>query len=328
MAAPLIALVRTRDHMTNRLIPTLSNQLLDGNYPNLVYHVEFLKGGPYVLVNLIGAGPLHCSASPDPPGIIEDIYPPRGELAPLTTDGLRLEITKQSRGPLSETSVVMCGISPPPVDLSAFTMTADFLLSAGNDLSPTAPGDLWAATLVARDSQPNLDANPIDTDFGDTHEGATHQVFGGSPPTIQLGVGKTSPAMPAAEPKQDVYIPGATSGFTLETDIDCHAGLGWSRMHTDCDIWSERSWPYPLVAPRRPWAMIGVGLALARGVGRARVTAMRFSVYDWHGAIPERWWPVLGGFIGFRERKHPYRVFSPRVPCRGAVAPPVPSAEQ
>lgn len=295
--------------MANQLIPTLSDQLL-GNHPTLVYHVEFVNGGPVVMPNLIGAGPLVCSASPDPPGLVEEIYPPRGELARLTTNGLNLQVTKQDRGPLSTTSVLMCGITSPPVDLSVFTMTADFLLPVGNSLGPTAPGDLWAATLVARDSQPipnpigprahfgpplavdptdapAYDTLALDSDFGDTHVGATHQVVGGVPPAIELGAGKTSPVTPDAEPKLNVYPPGGTSGFTLQTDIDCNAGRGWSRMNAGTTKWSERSWPYPLVPPKRPWAMIGVGLALAKGFGTVRVTVLRFSIYAWNGAIPK-----------------------------------------
>jgi hypothetical protein len=283
----------------------------------LVYRVEFVRGGPNVVVNAIGAAlPLWVAASTDPG---QHEHPPKGVLQTPQTDALELEITKLPDDPAPAKPrkvVVTCELWPAPAPILSgfgFTMMCNGRLHSA--VSPLGIDAMWAVMLVARDGEKLNEALNSDTNDpdGDAIVGATHQVRDGG--QIALGAASARPVTPKiASEKIDfltAYPPRKERRFTLASDFDWSSGRGYSRLRTPGHRWLERTWPIPFMSGSSPVPAspptemarsavpqikgVGVALAMIKGSGTPGVTIDDFSIYIWNEG-PRRWWQqwILG----------------------------------
>lgn len=157
--------------------------------------------------------------------------------------------------------------------LRHFRLAASYIFPAP---FPSAPGDLWAATLIVRDNTDNEEDGTATV-----HVGATHQVREGG--QMALGVGQVQAQPPPTTeliPFDTAYPPSEARTFELETDVDCVAREGRSRLRTPGHEWQERRWQTPFDAndPAAPKVRsVGVGVAMVAGSGRVTT----FKIIAW-----------------------------------------------
>jgi hypothetical protein len=282
--------------------------------PEVVYHAVFTQGGPTVMINTVGIGAWvvgTTSAGSENPD------PPRGPLAPLAGDALQLRVTRPQPPPGADplagdkpSAAVQC-VVPIPRGLSGFTLIANYDWIAYCD-SPMHDGDLWAPVLVARDGM----LQDIDPDPGSATDpivtktkivGATHQFRRQSgAQMISLGVARAAAVPTTVEPVDivDAYPESQVDrSFTLETDVDCASGNGWSRMRTRHRTWTERPWTHTFLwRPESGSGItgVGVGLAIANGSGTAHARVFEFWILRWR-RMPTLWRPIAARLARFRE---------------------------
>jgi hypothetical protein len=280
----------------NMPIPPLSRPgpALETVLTETLYAITFTSGAPQPSANPWNVA-LVCGASLEEG---QEEYPPRGPLqgSVVGPNGLLLYITKLTAA--TPKVVVMVGISPVPPEWRRFVMVARCSLPHG--VAPANPGDMWAATLVAR-VDGTLHPNAMNDVNGD-HVGATHQVVGGDTPQVQLGVGRGPDILPAATNSatqfvsvDTAYPSGRGFDFTLQTSIDCDENCGYSSLSTPGFVWEgsqqwDRShayginWTFPFTSAsvetqRSPLTMIGVALAMPMGMGTPWVIVKELAIY-------------------------------------------------
>ena len=272
--------------------------------PNLLYRVEFTLGGPHVTHTKIGY-PTWVVGMTEVPG--QSPLPAQSPLSQVTGELLRLRITYPDSVSQGSTAAVQCLI-PLPSSLRLFTMKAQFEWLFFRD-SPNNPGDQWAALLVATNANrlEEIDRSGTTTEV----IGATHQFrTDGTGLMAQLGLarGVGDAATPGVRVPIDQVYPasggtGADRRFLLETDIDTMAGRGWSRLRGPAWAWAERAFSHTLSSPNpnAPTGLtgVGVGLAIANGVGTAHMEVRDFAIYSWDWMVPV-WRPAALWLARFR----------------------------
>lgn len=252
--------------------------------PDLVYQVEFTTGVPQPSVNTLSiVSPVTCAAT-EVPG--QNHFPPSGPVSGLT-DGLVLAISRPADTAESDKPAAMCGIGAPK-DLKRFRLRASGEFGSGsNAFDPAGTDDQWAAMVLAHNGGVKL------VDFAPA--GSTHQVRDAG--KIALGAAGAQNVVPMALPiDADVAYPRSSGRvFTIETDIDCYRGTGVCRLRTPGFTWPRRTWShvYGIPDPGAPSRIsgLGVGIAIAKGTGRATVTFRRFEIWQWDRPAP--WWQRL-----------------------------------
>lgn len=243
--------------------------------PPLVYRADFVTG---TIEDKIDAPWLWVGTS-DSPGRPDQNPVPTAGVLTLNGGGLRLSVTKF---PTDTQASVMVALSPKPASLRRFRLVANYSLPDG--FAPSGAGNQWAATLGARDGDKSIITDST------TFMGATHQVRGGAP-DIALGVGgATATSGPQVIANQLVYPDGLPREFQLQTDLDCDAGLGRSRLYTPYHrlVWRERSWTPSPGFDMGELTAIGVGIGFTRSsIGRPTVLVKDFAI---HNYVPQRWW--------------------------------------
>jgi hypothetical protein len=283
----------------------LKNFVLDLlGVPEVVYRVAFTRGGPSVSTNTIGAGGWVAGATS---AGTENPNPPRGALGPLAGDALALRVTRPEPpaggDPLpsdSPSAAVQCLLAIPN-GLSRFTLIANYEWIADRDTA-VHHRDAWAAMLVARDGAlEDIDPRPTNGRDPMTTKtkivGATHhwRRLGGAH-IISLGGARAAADPMTMEPVDvgEAYPKSHVDrSFTLEADVDCASGNGWSRMRTNSHTWTERPWKHTFLS--RPGTgsgitAVGAGVAVASGSGTAGVRVFDFRILRWR-RMPALWRP-------------------------------------
>ena len=122
---------------------------------------------------------------------------------------------------------------------------------------------------------------------------------------ISLGVARAAAVPTTVEPVDIVGAypePQVNRTFTLETDVDCASGNGWSRMRTSHRTWTERPWTHTFLwRPESGSGItgVGVGLAIATGSGTAHARVFEFWILRWR-RMPTLWRPIAARLARLR----------------------------